>query len=113
VAQVHETAEDPDQLAHFRTGQAGGGLVQQVQAVAVLLAGRDQLARDLQPLRLTAGEGGCGLAQAKVAESDLLQLPEHLPQPVSRMKKRMASSTVRSSTSRMLRPLNFTSSTSW
>ena len=47
-----------------------------------LRALHDQLARDLQPLRLTAGQRGRGLAEPEVAEADLLKLPEHLPELV-------------------------------
>ena len=42
-----------------------------------MLAERE-LARDLEPLRLAAGQRRGRLAESQIAESDLLQLPERL-----------------------------------
>ena len=49
--------------------QAGGGLVEDVQRVPAL--GALQLGRELDALRLAAGQLGRRLAEAQVAEADL------------------------------------------
>src|SRR5688500_17644927 len=82
VAAVGEAAQHGDELAHFTAGQTRRRLIEDVDAMAALLARADQLARDLQALRFPAGQRRCGLADAQVAESDLLQLPQHLTESV-------------------------------
>src|SRR5689334_15174742 len=58
--------------------KTGRGLVHDVELFAGLLSGECELARDLQPLRLTARECRRGLAESEVAEPDLLKLPQRL-----------------------------------
>ena len=52
VTGVREPPDHLEQLAHFGSGQPGRGLVQNVDAVPPFTGCIDQLARDLQPLRL-------------------------------------------------------------
>ena len=69
IALVHQRLQHGEQLADVFKVQAGGRLVQHVDGAAVgaLL----QLGGELHALRLTAGEGGCGLAQANVAQAHI------------------------------------------
>ena len=71
VAGVHQAVEHAQQLADVLEVQAGGGLVEDVEGAAGGALG--QLARELDALRLAAGEGGRGLAEGDVAEADVGQ----------------------------------------
>src|SRR5688572_21459951 len=82
VAGIEEALQHGEQFPHFPTGQTCGRLIQDVHAVAALLARADQLPSDLEPLRLAAGQRGCGLPQSQVAKPHLLQLPQHLSELV-------------------------------
>src|SRR5690606_16084300 len=74
VALVHQPVEDPEQLADVVEVQPGGRLVQHVDGPA---GGASlQLGGELDPLRLTAGEGGGGLAEPHVAQADVDQGPQ-------------------------------------
>ena len=59
------------QLLDVRRVQPGGRLVEDVERVAAL--GPLQLGRELDPLRLAAGELGRRLAEPQVAQADLAQ----------------------------------------
>ena len=67
IALVNQRLQHGEQLADVFKVQAGGRLVQHVDGAAVgaLL----QFGCELHALRFTAGEGGCGLAQANVAQA--------------------------------------------
>ena len=67
IALVDQRLQHGEQLADVFKVQAGGRLVQHVDGAAVgaLL----QFGCELHALRFTAGEGGCGLAQANVAQA--------------------------------------------
>src|SRR5690606_34602404 len=82
VPLVEEPTQYADQLPHLRAGQPRRRFVEDVEATLALAPRAGQLPRDLQPLRLAARERRRGLAEAKVAQPDLLQVPERLPQPV-------------------------------
>ena len=82
VAGVHQVAEDTQQLVDVVQVQPGGRLVEDVELAAAAPRAERQLARDLDALRLAAGERGRGLAQAQIAEPHLLQVPERLAQAV-------------------------------
>ncbi len=75
---VDEAIEHVRELANVVEVQPRGRLVHDVELAATLSACRRQLARDLDALRLAAGERRRRLAESQVAESDLLQLPERL-----------------------------------
>src|SRR5690606_19590171 len=77
-----EALEDAEQLADLGARQTRRRLVEDVEPAALALAGADQFARDLEPLRLAAGQRWRGLTEAQVAEPHLLELPEHLAEPV-------------------------------
>src|SRR5262245_44914051 len=68
VALVDEPAQDTEQLADVLEVETGRGLVEEVYGPA----GRPllQFRGELDPLRLAAGEGGRGLAEADIAEPD-------------------------------------------
>src|SRR5690606_6810382 len=57
-------------------------LVENVDAMTALPVCTDQLTRDLETLRLAARQCRGGLTETQVAESNLLQLPEHLAELV-------------------------------
>ena len=78
VSGVDETIEDLGELTNVLEMKAGRRLVHDVELLAALLARQRELARDLQSLRLAAGERRRRLAESQIAESDLLQLPERL-----------------------------------
>ena len=67
IALVHQRLQHGEQLADVLKVQAGGRLVQHIDGAAVgaLL----QFSCELYTLRLTAGEGGCRLTQANVAQA--------------------------------------------
>ena len=76
IALVDEAVEHVEQLADVFEVQAGGGLVEDVDGAAggPLL----QLGRQLDALRLTAGQCRRGLPEPDVAEADVdqrLQVP--------------------------------------
>ncbi len=79
VALVDEAVEHEQQLAHVLEVQTGRRLVEHVDAAAVraLL----QLGRELDALRLAAGQGRGALAETHVAEPDV---DERLEEPVDR-----------------------------
>src|ERR1700730_8197450 len=76
VAALHQPAEHPEELADVLEMQSRGGLVQHVDGPpggAAL-----QFGRELDPLRLTTGQGGRWLAQPDIPEADVgerLQVP--------------------------------------
>ena len=71
VALVDQALEHAEQLADVLEVQAGGRLVEHVDGApgGALL----QLGGELDPLRLTAGQGGRGLAEPDVAEPDVVE----------------------------------------
>jgi hypothetical protein len=69
VAGVDEAGEDPEEATHVFEVEAGGRLVEDVDGAAG--GPLPQLRGELDPLRFTAGEGGGGLAEADVAETDV------------------------------------------
>jgi hypothetical protein len=71
VAGVDQAVEHREEAAHVLEVQAGGRLVQQVEGAAGVALG--QLAGELDPLGLAAGQGGGRLAERDVAEADLDQ----------------------------------------
>jgi hypothetical protein len=64
LAGVDEPVEQPEQLLHIGQVQAGGRLVEDVDAALVA-----HLGGQLEPLALAAGERGERLAEAQVAEA--------------------------------------------
>src|SRR5262245_50108050 len=68
---VHESVEDAEQPLHVVQMQARGRLVEDVEHVAAGSGG--QLGGDLQALRLPSRQGGGRLAQAEIAETDVLE----------------------------------------
>ena len=65
VPHIHQPLQYLDQLVHIRRVQARGGLVQNIDGSA---GGHPcQLCGQLDPLGLTAGQGGAGLAQLHIA----------------------------------------------
>src|SRR5687767_14951589 len=70
VPGVDQAVEDLDEDADVVEVEAGGGLVEDVELAALTLASVGQLARDLEPLRLAAGERSGGLAETQIAEAD-------------------------------------------
>jgi len=78
VAGIEQLPERGEQLRDVVEVQPRGGLVQDIQQP--LTAMRRQMRRDLDPLRLAAGQRGRRLAEAQIPESDLvqdLQPPQH------------------------------------
>ena len=75
VARLHQPVEHRQQLPDVLEVQAGGGLVEDVERAA----GGDprQLARELDALRLAAGQGGRALAEPDVAEPHVVQRLQH------------------------------------
>ena len=71
VASVNQTLEHVDELPNVLEVQACGGLVQDVEGLARLLA--VQLLRKLHALRLAARERGGALAQVDVAQPHVMQ----------------------------------------
>ena len=71
VAAVDEAVEDLEQLLDVGEVQAGGRLVEDVQRPPRRPS--RQLGRELDPLRLAAGEGRRRLAEVDVAEADVEQ----------------------------------------
>src|SRR5690349_14893840 len=82
MAGVDELPENRNELADLVAGKARGGLVEDVHAAPALPVSADELARDLEPLRFPARQRGCRLSEPQIAQPDLLQLPEHLAEPV-------------------------------
>ena len=79
VARLEQLAERREQLRDVVEMQPGGRLVEDVEQP--LAAVRRQMRRDLDALRLAAGQRRRRLAEAQVAEADLvehLQPPQHL-----------------------------------
>ena len=72
VARVDQAVEDAEQLADIVEVEPGGGLVEDVE-VRPRSRRAASSARDLEPLGLAAGQGGGGLAEAEVAEPDVLE----------------------------------------
>jgi hypothetical protein len=113
AAAVDQLAEGGQQLGDIVEVQAGGGLVEDVEDAAGLRglgggvggAHLGQVRGQLDALRLAAGERGGRLAQAQVAEADLVEHGELFQQRVCPAKKRSASFTVICSTSWMFLPL--------
>ena len=103
VAGVDQPVELRHQLLDVGRVQAGRRLVEDVERVAALRA--LQLGRELDALRLAAGQLGRGLAEAQVAEADLAQHVERRGARAARRRRtRTASSTVMPSTSAMFLP---------
>jgi hypothetical protein len=73
---IDQPVEHLDQHPHIVEMEAGGRLVEDVELPPIALPGLGQLARDLEPLRLAAGEGGGRLPQPDIAQPHLLQLPQ-------------------------------------
>ena len=71
VAVITQLMEDAQQLADVVEVQAGGRLVEDVERLAGVALG--QFPRQLDPLRLAAGEGDGILAEGDVAEADFHQ----------------------------------------
>ena len=67
IALVHQRLQHGEQLADVFKVQTGGRLVQHVDGAAV--GAFLQFGCKLHALRFTAGEGGCGLTQANVAQA--------------------------------------------
>src|SRR5687767_3928554 len=63
--------EDGEELADVLEVEAGGGLVEDIEGAAGGAFG--ELGGELDALRLSAGEGGGGLAHFDIAEADLLE----------------------------------------
>ncbi len=66
VARVDEPVQDLEQPLDVSEVQPRGGLVEYVEGLAG--GPLSELARELDPLRLTAREGGRGLAEPDVSE---------------------------------------------
>ena len=111
VAGVDQAVEHVEQPLDVGEVQAGGRLVEDVERVA----GRDlgELGRELDPLRLAAGELRRRLAEADVVEPDVVQrLAGGARSSGCSRRTRHASSTDISSTSAIDLPLKRTSSVS-
>src|SRR5438105_4940 len=67
VAQINQAIEHVEELANVIEVQAGGRLVEDVKRAARV--GPSQLGRELDALRLAAGEGGGRLAQGEVVQA--------------------------------------------
>ena len=78
VAARNELLQHVDQLAHVVHVQAGGRLVQNIEGGACGAAG--QLRGQLHPLGLAAGKRRGGLAQLDIAEADVHQRLDLIPQ---------------------------------
>src|SRR6185312_2473842 len=78
VSVVEEPFKDALQFPDVLEVEARGGLVHDVQFASGGAACVSQLARDLDALGFAARQRRCGLAEAKVAEANLLELPEGL-----------------------------------
>ena len=98
---VEQPVEHPDQRCYVERVQAGGWLVEDVQRAA--LAGAKS-GCDPKPLGLTAGQGRRRLAETQVAQADLGDGPQRRQDRACPVKNARASSTLRPSTSAMLRP---------
>src|SRR5690606_9865658 len=70
VAAVDQAVQDVEELARVLEVEAGGGLVEDVDRLAG--AAPAQLGGELHALRLPARQGGRRLADADVAEADVL-----------------------------------------
>ncbi len=71
VARIHQPRQHAQQLINVREVQTRGRLIKNVQGATGGFLG--QLARQLHPLRLAAGQGGGRLAQGHVAQAHLAQ----------------------------------------
>ena len=71
VAGVNQALQHLDELADVLEVETRGRLVQDVEGLARLLA--VELLGQLHALRLSAGEGGCGLAQVDIAQAHVVQ----------------------------------------
>ena len=71
IALRDEAVEDFDQQGDVVEVEAGGGLVEDEEAVLGALIGK--MADQLEPLRFAAGEDIEGLAETEIAEADLLE----------------------------------------
>src|SRR5687768_7046404 len=78
VARLDEPVEHLGELLDVLQVQAGSRFVHEIELSSRFLAGKSELARDLESLCFAAGQRRSGLSQTKVAEADLLQLPERL-----------------------------------
>src|SRR2546430_8626422 len=110
VARVHEAVEHAEELLDVVEVQAGRRLVHDVEHLARLP--RAELGRDLEALRLPAGERGRRLAEPQVAEPHVLQDAEAPREAPCAANSSTASSTVIWSTSLIARPRSFTPRTS-
>lgn len=99
-----------DELVYIRCVQTGGRFVQDVNGSAGRPLGK--LGRQLDPLRLSARQGGCRLSQLDVTQTDIAQCLNLACDLRDIFKKTAASSAVISSTSLMFLSLYFTSSVS-
>ena len=71
ISSVGKAVKDIDQLMHVRKMQTGGGLVQNVNGLSG--APLAQLRRQLDALRLAAGQGGRGLTQLHVGQAHIIE----------------------------------------
>ena len=112
VAGVHQPVQRLEQPLDVREVQAGRRLVEDVDGVlrALQLA---QLRRDLDPLRLAAGQRRRRLAERQVAEAEIVRAPRSSCRPPARPAKNVTpSSTDMFSTSSIVLPRSVTSSVS-
>ena len=77
VAEVDQALQDVEQFADVVEVQAGGGLVEDVERAAGLAAA--EFAGQLDALGFAAGERGGGLAELDVAEADVDQRLQLVP----------------------------------
>src|SRR5262249_50869584 len=86
VAGVDETLQDAEKPPDIVEMEPGGGLVENVEDVPTQPGA--ELSGDLEALRLAARQGRGGLAQAEIAEPDVLGNPESPRQPGRRREER-------------------------
>ncbi len=77
VAEVGEAMQDFEQLAHIVEVEARGGLIEEIEGTACLALG--EFAGQLHALGLSAAEGGGALAEVDVAEADVDEGLQFLP----------------------------------
>jgi hypothetical protein len=80
VPGVDQAVEHLEEDADILQVEPRGWLIQDVQFAAAPAAGAGELPGNLESLRLPSREGRGRLAEAQVAQADLLQVPERLPQ---------------------------------
>ena len=75
IAPLHQTVQQLHDLFHIGGVEAGGGLVQHINAAFFV-----QLLGELDPLALAAGQSGQGLSQRQVGQAHLQHGPQGLAQ---------------------------------